>query len=54
VLAAVPYMLSSLCSMSSMESSGPIRITTAPASLRNDLRMAVCMVSLYMIYSGTD
>ena len=42
------YMLSSLCSNSSMEASGPSRITTAPACPRSDLQMAVCMVSLCM------
>jgi hypothetical protein len=47
-LAALPYMLSSLCSNSSMEASEPSRITTASACPRSDLRMAVCMVSLYM------
>jgi hypothetical protein len=34
-------MLSSLCSNSSMEASGPSRITTAPACPRSDLRGAI-------------
>jgi hypothetical protein len=35
-LAALPYMLSSMCSNSSLEVSGPSRITTAPACPRSD------------------
>jgi hypothetical protein len=35
LLAALPYMLSSLCSNSSMEASGPSRITTAPVCENN-------------------
>jgi hypothetical protein len=48
LLAALPYILSSLCSNYSMEAYGPSRITTAPACPRSDLQMAVWMVSLCM------